>query len=49
MMTDGILSQLKKASAAEEFFALLGVEYDEKIIQRGAASHPASHGSVSCG
>ncbi|MET4120967.1 nitrogenase-stabilizing/protective protein [Bradyrhizobium sp. JR1.5] len=32
MMTDGILSQLKKASAAEEFFALLGVEYDEKII-----------------
>ncbi|MCK1659456.1 nitrogenase stabilizing/protective protein NifW [Bradyrhizobium sp. 151] len=32
MTTDGILSQLNKASAAEEFFALLGVEYDAKII-----------------
>ncbi|OSI65736.1 nitrogenase stabilizing/protective protein NifW [Bradyrhizobium canariense] len=32
MTTDGILSRLNKASAAEEFFALLDVEYDTKII-----------------
>ncbi|MET4177640.1 hypothetical protein ABIA95_004113 [Bradyrhizobium sp. LA8.1] len=32
MTMDGILSQLNKASAAEEFFAVLGVEYDAKII-----------------
>ncbi len=31
-MVDGILAQLNRASSAEEFFALLGVEYDPKII-----------------
>ncbi|MGA7803309.1 nitrogenase stabilizing/protective protein NifW [Bradyrhizobium sp.] len=28
----GILDRLQKASAAEEFFALLGVEYDAKVV-----------------
>ena len=27
-----ILESLNKASAAEEFFALLGVDYDEKVV-----------------
>lgn len=31
-MSDGILSQLSKAAAAEEFFDLLGVKYDPKIV-----------------
>jgi len=33
-MTDasGILDQLKKASSAEDFFALLKVDYDPKIV-----------------
>jgi nitrogenase-stabilizing/protective protein len=32
-MTQGnMLDQLKKASAAEEFFALLDVAYDEKVM-----------------
>jgi|SRR6516225_2200571 nitrogenase-stabilizing/protective protein len=31
-MADGILAQLNKASSAEEFFALLGVEYDPKLV-----------------
>ncbi|MBJ7406812.1 MAG: nitrogenase stabilizing/protective protein NifW [Bradyrhizobium sp.] len=31
-MADGILAQLNKASAAEEFFTLLGVDYDPKIV-----------------
>ncbi len=31
-MADGILAQLNNASAAEEFFALLGVEYDPRIV-----------------
>ena len=31
-MADGILAQLNKAAAAEEFFALLGVDYDPKIV-----------------
>ncbi|OPY98459.1 nitrogenase stabilizing/protective protein [Bradyrhizobium sacchari] len=31
-MADGILAQLNKASAAEEFFTLLGVDYDPRII-----------------
>lgn len=28
----GILDQLKAASSAEEFFTLLGVAYDEKVV-----------------
>jgi nitrogenase-stabilizing/protective protein len=31
-MADGILAQLNQASSAEEFFALLGVDYDPKIV-----------------
>lgn len=31
-MADGILAQLNKASAAEEFFTLLEVDYDPKIV-----------------
>jgi nitrogenase-stabilizing/protective protein len=31
-MADGILAQLSKASAAEEFFTLLGVDYDPKVV-----------------
>lgn len=31
-MADGILAQLNRASAAEEFFTLLGVDYDPKIV-----------------
>lgn len=31
-MVDSILAQLHEASAAEEFFALLGVEYDPKVV-----------------
>lgn len=31
-MADGILAQLNKASAAEEFFTLLGVDYDPRIV-----------------
>ena len=31
-MADEILVQLNKASAAEEFFALPGVDYDPKIV-----------------
>jgi nitrogenase-stabilizing/protective protein len=31
-MADGILAQLNKASSAEEFFALLGVDYDPKLV-----------------
>jgi nitrogenase-stabilizing/protective protein len=31
-MADGILAQLSSASAAEEFFALLGVDYDPKVV-----------------
>ncbi|MDH2347788.1 nitrogenase stabilizing/protective protein NifW [Bradyrhizobium sp. SSUT77] len=32
MTTDGILARLNKASAAEEFFELLGVEYEAEIV-----------------
>ncbi|WFU45234.1 nitrogenase stabilizing/protective protein NifW [Bradyrhizobium sp. CB82] len=32
MMSNGILFQLGKAAAAEEFFELLGVKYDPKIV-----------------
>jgi nitrogenase-stabilizing/protective protein len=28
----GILEQLNRASTAEDFFKLLGVEYDEKVV-----------------
>jgi nitrogenase-stabilizing/protective protein len=28
----GILEELNKASSAEDFFTLLGVDYDEKIV-----------------
>ncbi|MGT2439360.1 nitrogenase stabilizing/protective protein NifW [Bradyrhizobium betae] len=31
-MADGILAKLNGASSAEEFFALLGVDYDAKIV-----------------
>ena len=31
-MAEGILAQLNKASAAEEFFTLLGVDYDPKVV-----------------
>ncbi|MCP3392415.1 nitrogenase stabilizing/protective protein NifW [Bradyrhizobium sp. CCGB12] len=31
-MTAVILDRLKKASSAEEFFALLGVDYDPKVV-----------------
>ncbi|WP_445219983.1 nitrogenase stabilizing/protective protein NifW [Bradyrhizobium sp. Pa8] len=31
-MADGILSKLSKAAAAEEFFDLLGVMYEPKIL-----------------
>lgn len=31
-MADGILTQLNGASSAEEFFALLGVDYDAKVV-----------------
>jgi len=31
-MADGILAQLNGASSAEEFFALLGVDYDAKVV-----------------
>ncbi|GLR90055.1 nitrogenase-stabilizing/protective protein NifW [Bradyrhizobium iriomotense] len=31
-MANGILFQLSKAAAAEEFFELLGVKYDPKIV-----------------
>lgn len=31
-MADGILAQLSSASAAEEFFSLLGVDYDPKVV-----------------
>lgn len=31
-MADGILAQLNNASAAEEFFTLLGVDYDPRIV-----------------
>jgi len=31
-MADGILAQLNKASAAEEFFTLLEVDYDPKVV-----------------
>ncbi|MFB9267570.1 nitrogenase stabilizing/protective protein NifW [Bradyrhizobium erythrophlei] len=30
--TAGILDRLNKASSAEDFFALLGVDYDPKIV-----------------
>ena len=30
--TPNMLDQLNKASAAEEFFALLGVDYDPKLV-----------------
>ena len=30
--TSGVLDQLNKASSAEDFFALLGVDYDAKIV-----------------
>jgi nitrogenase-stabilizing/protective protein len=30
--TCGVLDQLNKASSAEDFFALLGVEFDVKIV-----------------
>jgi len=32
MSEPSILEQLKKASCAEEFFALLGVDYDPKVV-----------------
>ena len=32
MSEPAILEQLKKASCAEEFFALLGVEYEPKVV-----------------
>lgn len=32
MSDHAILEQLKKASCAEEFFALLGVDYDAKVV-----------------
>ena len=31
-MADAILAQLNQASAAEEFFTLLGVDYDPKVV-----------------
>jgi nitrogenase-stabilizing/protective protein len=31
-MADGILARLNHASAAEEFFTLLGVDYDPKLV-----------------
>ncbi len=31
-MAEAILAQLNKASAAEEFFTLLGVDYDPKVV-----------------
>ncbi|QOZ08243.1 nitrogenase stabilizing/protective protein NifW [Bradyrhizobium sp. CCBAU 51765] len=31
-MADGILARLNEASAAEEFFTLLGVDYDPKLV-----------------
>lgn len=31
-MADGILARLNEASAAEEFFTLLGVDYDPKVV-----------------
>ena len=31
-MADAILAQLNRASAAEDFFALLGVDYDPKVV-----------------
>jgi nitrogenase-stabilizing/protective protein len=31
-MAEGILAQLNRAAAAEEFFGLLGVDYDPKIV-----------------
>ncbi|MGD5639538.1 nitrogenase stabilizing/protective protein NifW [Xanthomonas citri pv. citri] len=31
-MADGILAKLNGASSAEEFFSLLGVDYDAKIV-----------------
>jgi len=31
-MADGILAQLKIASSAEEFFTILGIDYDPKIV-----------------
>ncbi len=30
--TAGVLGQLNRASSAEDFFALLGVDYDAKIV-----------------
>jgi nitrogenase-stabilizing/protective protein len=30
--SDGILAQLNQASAAEEFFALLAVDFDPKVV-----------------
>ena len=30
--TSGVLDQMHSASSAEDFFALLGVEYDSKIV-----------------
>ncbi|GGI33641.1 nitrogenase stabilizing/protective protein NifW (plasmid) [Bradyrhizobium sp. CCBAU 53351] len=31
-MSDGIIARLSKAASAEEFFALLGVDYDPKVV-----------------
>lgn len=31
-MADGILARLNEASSAEEFFTLLGVDYDPKLV-----------------
>ncbi len=31
-MAEGVLAQLNKASAAEEFFTMLGVDYDPKVV-----------------
>jgi len=30
--SSGILARLNKASAAEDFFALLGIDYDPKVV-----------------
>ena len=32
MSEPGVLEQLNKASSAEDFFALLGVDYDPKLV-----------------
>lgn len=31
-MAEGILAQMKNASSAEEFFTLLGIDYDPRIV-----------------